>query len=243
MLFLYDPTINTLTETNYEYLMELTGKKKNNLQVLKSVGRKISSINCYLVDEKVTVEQRRAWYEKEIFHNEVWKPISGSDGKYLISCYGRVKRVYKNRTAFSLPYLLSCNPSKQLFIRVRFLGRYDRYPVANLVAYHFIGKPKNNEVLHHKNQIATDNYVANLEYTTRSKVGKKTGFKSRSKPITQLDMKTLEPINEFRSAREAGRNCFLSHQSILNNCNHKSKSTGGFVFMFTDDYEQTFLKS
>ncbi|WP_433958571.1 NUMOD4 domain-containing protein [Cytobacillus horneckiae] len=237
MLFLYDPTTNISTETTYEYLMELTGKKNINLRSIKSRGLKINNLNCYLADEKTTVAQRKAWYEKEKFHNEVWKAITGSDDKFLVSSYGRIKRVYKNHTAFLLPFLHK--KSKQLHVKVKFEGKYAGYKVSKLVAFHFIGKPKLGEVVHHKNLVITDNYFGNLEYITRNQLGKKTGFKSKSKPVIQLDRDTLEPINEFRSAREAGRKCYLSYQAVLDNCNRKSKSSGGFIFMFTEDYEQT----
>ncbi|MDH8003018.1 hypothetical protein [Bacillus cereus] len=68
--------------------------------------------------------------------------------------------------------------------------------------------------------------------------GKMTGGKSKGKPVIQLDMNTREVIDEFRSAREAGRRCFLSYQAVLDNCNHKSRTSGGYIFMFAEEYER-----
>ena len=237
MMYLYDPKTNILTETTYSYLSELTGITKSTLATYKSRRNKIKNINCYITDDTVSVQQRKTWYEKENFHNEIWKPVQGSNDQFLISNYGRFKRVYKNKNiAFLLPYLLK-RPGL-LHIKVRFNDVYKQYRVANLVALHFVGVPKDGEVLHHKNLIKTDNYSGNLEYISRKSLGAKTGQLSTSKPVVQLDKDTLEIIDEFRSVREAGRQCFLSYQAVLDNCNHKSKSSGGYLFMFLEEYEQ-----
>lgn len=225
-----------MTESNYQYLSELTGKNVKTLASMKSKKRKIKSLNCYMVDEKVTLEQRRAWYENEKFEQEAWKTVHGSNGEFLISNYGRFKRVRKNKDVFLMPFLRRRNG--KLEIRVRFNGCYKQYSIAKLVAYHFVGTPKPGEVLHHKNLIITDNFSGNLEYISKSKLGKKTGALSTSKPVVQLDRDTLEVIDEFRSAREAGRKCYLSYQAVLDNCNHKSKTSGGYIFMFLEEYEE-----
>ncbi|MEK5524124.1 NUMOD4 domain-containing protein [Heyndrickxia sp. FSL W8-0423] len=235
-LFLYDPRTNILSETSYQYLTELSGHSYESLASMKSRKRKIRSINCYLADDKTTIAQRKEWYEKEIYHNELWKQVHGSDGAFLISNYGRFKRVYLKHTGFLLPFLHK--KSGHLHIKVMFNGIYKAYKVSQLVAFHYVGMPKPGQVLHHKNEIITDDYFANLEYIDKSKLGKKTGYKSKSKPVVQLDLKTLEVIDEFRSAREAGRKCFLSYQAILDNCNHKTKTSGGYIFMFLDEYEE-----
>lgn len=239
MMCLYDPKTNILTETTYSYLVDLTGNTKNTLATNKCKGRKIRNINCYITDDTVSVEQRKTWYEKETFHNEIWKSIQGSNNQFLISNYGRFKRVYKNnKIAFLLPYILK--RSGLLHIKVKFNEVYKQYRIANLVAHHFVGSPKDGEVLHHKNLIKTDNYSGNLEYISRKALGAKTGQLSTSKAVVQLDKETLEVIDEFRSAREAGRQCFLSYQAVLDNCNHKSKSSGGYLFMFLEEYEREF---
>lgn len=237
MLYLYDPRTNLFKETTYDFLVELTGKSKSNLTSLKSKGRKITSINCYLADEKTTLAQRKAWYEKEKYHNEVWKTIEGSDDKFLISNYGRVQRVYKKHKSFLLPYLHK--RSGNLRNQVKFNGVHKQYKVSFLVAYHFLGKPNPGEVVHHKNSIVTDDFSGNLEYISNQKLGKKTGFKSRSKPVVQLDKETLDVLGEFRSAREAGRQCYLSRQAITDNCNQKTKTSGGYIFMWAEEYEKT----
>lgn len=239
MLYLYDPKTNISVETSYAYLVELTGKTYDNLASYKSRKRKIQNIDCYLIDDKTTIQERKAFYCKETYPDEVWRPIHGSDQKYRISSYGRVQRILKNGdTPFILPYLKK--RTGYLEIKVPYNGVYKNYKVSNLVALHFIGKPKKGEVLHHKNGIKTDSAVSNLAYQDQSKVSRKTGPLAKSKPVVQLDKDTLDVIGEYRSAREAGRMTYLSYQAVLDNCNHKTKSSGGYLFMFASEYEQLY---
>lgn len=238
---MYDPRSNILTPTNYDFLTELTGKNEAYLRSVKSKKMKVANINCYVTDERVTLKQRRSWYEKEKYLNEYWKPIEGSGGMFLISCYGRFKRVYKNHEKLLLPFLKK--KGGYLQIKITFKGLYKDYKISKLVAYHFVGKPKPNEVIRHKNGILTDDFAGNLEYITKSELGKKTGYKAKSKPVVQLDPETFEVLNEYRSAREAGRENFISYQAVLDNCNHKTKvCCGDFLFLFMDEYEQNLLK-
>ncbi|MBU8908532.1 NUMOD4 domain-containing protein [Desertibacillus haloalkaliphilus] len=239
MIHLYDPRTNIITETSYDYLEELTGLKRGTLVSYRSIGNKIRNINCYILSSDTTVQQRKAWYEKEVYEGEYWKVIKGSDEKFLISNYGRFKRVYKSKTGFLLPFLH--RKRGNLLIKVRYNGIYKSHKITTLVGRHFIGEPKPGEVLRHKNGIKTDDFVGNLEYIPNSTLGKLTGGISTSKPVVQLDKDTKELIAEFRSAREAGRNCFLSYQAVLDNCNHKRSSSGGWVFMFAEEYEKSLL--
>jgi hypothetical protein len=237
VISLYDPRTNILSKTTYDYLAELTGMSKGNLRTHKCLSIRISLIGCYITDDKVTVKQRKFWYETEKYPNETWKAIQGSDNKYIISTYGRFKRLYKSHNGFLLPF--KHNRDGFMMIKVKFNGKYAQYKIATLVAYHFLDKPHPGEVLYHKNLIKTDDFVGNLEYILNSKLGEKTGFKSKSKAVIQFDRFTGEVLGEYRSAREAGRNCYLSYQAVLDCCNHKSKTSGGYyIFKWADEIEK-----
>ncbi len=237
MQYLYDPRTNVITETTYDYLEKLTGKERSTLAGFKSRGGRINNINCYLLRDDTTVKQRKVWYEKQKYEGEVWRPVIGSDGKFLISNYGRFKRIYKNKTSFLLPYIKK--KTGYLQIKLTYNNIYKTYKVSNLVGIHFVGIPRPGEVLRHKNGIKTDDFAGNLEYVSKQNLGKKTGYKSKSKPVIQFNKDTMELLGEFRSAREAGRKCFLSYQAVLDNCNHKSKTSGGYIFMFAEEFENT----
>jgi hypothetical protein len=232
---LYDPRTNTLTETTYEKLAGITGMSIGSLKSSRSRESKLRKLNCYIMRDGTTLKQRKKWYEMEKFPDEAWKTIRGSDGKYFISTYGRVKRIFKNGSIkLKLPYL---HPRGHLQVKVLHDGVYKHYKISKLVGLHFLGAPKPGQVLRHKNGIKTDDFAGNLEYVAPEVLGKKTGYLSKSKPVVQLDSKTKEVIGEFRSSREAARNCYLSPTAIQENCKGKYKTAGGYVFMYADEYE------
>lgn len=236
MLYLYDPRTNILTETTFEYVLDIAGVVKSSLKAMKSKGTKLKKINCYLVDDSITLAQRKEWYVKEKYYLEVWKEVEGSDGKFLISSYGRVKRVYKNHSSFILPFLHK--KKGHLMVKVWFKGDYKQMKVGHLVAHHFLDEPKPGEVLRHKNGIITDDYFENLEYISKEELGRKTAHKAKAKRVVKLDPETLDVVDEYRSSREAGRQNFRSYQSVLDNCNKKTKFSAGMLFMWADEYEE-----
>jgi hypothetical protein len=235
-LYLYDPRTNVTTETNYTYLEELTGKKRNALASLKSKKLKINNINCYIVDDTVTVKQRREWYIKEKFPDEVWKPIDGTEGNYYISNYGRVKKKYKKGLGFLLPFINKKRGWQE--IKIWYNGKLRPVSISRLVAMHYIRKPKDKEVVIHKNGIQTDNFSGNLEWVTRQELGRRTAFRSRAREVVKLDPITKEVLGEYRSAREAGRKNYMSYQAVLDCCNKKTKrNVSGCIFMWMEEYE------
>lgn len=241
MIRLYDPRTNIISESTYEHLSWLTGKDKRSLMTYRSKGKKIKSINSYILKDDTTITQRKEWYQKEKYKCESWKEIQGSDGKYLVSNYGRFKKIGKTKLYFVLPYLK--RSQGHLEVKVLFNKEYKSHRVSKIVALHFLGVPQDKEeVIRHKNGIKTDNFSGNLEYIQREKLGKLTGAK-KSKPVVKLDKDTAEVIGEYRSIQEARRECFLSYQSILDNCKGRRETTGGFVFMYAENYEEHFSSS
>lgn len=235
-MFVYDITKNHVFEMSITEIAELVGKTAS--AISRSCSRKsvIEPYNYAIFKTSPTIEQKREMYARVTFPDEVWQVIKGSDGKFKISNYGRVKRVCKNGEKFLLPYIKKRTGNMK--IKVQFNGVYKIHRVKDLVAAHYLRKPKPGEVLCHANGDKTDDYAGNLKWTTRQKLGQKTAFKSKSKEIVQLDPQTYEIIAEFRSSREAGRNTPYSHQSICDYCNGKHKNHYGDVFMWRNEYEQ-----
>lgn len=236
---LYDPTNNVSTPITYEEVIVMTGLSSGNLASLKTKQRKIKSIGCYFLSNSITVAERKMLYEKEKYPDEAWKEIEGSNGTFLISQYARVKRVYKTTTKFLLPFLRKQNGS--LYVKVKFQGVYGKQKLSHLVAHHFVGKREKGQIVRHKNGIKTDDLAGNLEYICKRKLGKLTGYTSSSKPVLQLN-EHGDVINEFRSAREAGRECFISYQTVLDYCNGNKvkKPQTGLFFMFESNYVDQF---
>ena len=180
----YDPRTNISTDMTYTLLSEMSGLKYENLASLRSRGKRVAPLNVYILKDDTTLKQRKEWYVKQKYEAETWVPIEGSEGKFLISTYGRVKRVYKKKEGFLLPYP---NRFGYLRVKVQFKGFYGEYLISSMVAHHFLEPPAPGEVLRHKNGIKADDFVGNLTYMSKKKLGKITGPTSRSKGVVQLD--------------------------------------------------------
>ena len=235
-MFMYDPRTNQVTEHKAQDLADMSGYAKDILASTASRKKRIKSLGCYLSTQMPTLADRRIWYAKEKYENESWVEVQGSEGAFLISNYGRTKRVYKTSTKFLLPFLY--RRKAFLMVKVRLNGIYKEYKVAHLVAMHFLGPIPLGKGVLHKNGILTDDFAGNLAYVDKTEIGKRTGFKSRSRPVVKVDPKTMEVLEEYRSAREAGRKCFLSYQTVVDNVNHKTESAGGMLFMWEAEYEE-----
>ncbi len=239
MIYLYDPKTNLTTETDYEKLIGITGMNKNNLQTHRSKKRLVSRIGCYIVDGTLTLQQRREWYSKVKYKDENWVTVEGSNDQFRVSNYGRIKRIYQNgNERFMMPFLRK--RSGNLHVKARFLGKYTDHKVGHIVAHHFIGERNEGMRLIRKNGIVTDDYAGNLEYVTVYDLGKRTGYLSRNKPIVQLDYETNELLGEFESIREAGRELFISHETIRLNVNGESDRCLDFKFMCAEEYERSY---
>ncbi|MCU9614106.1 hypothetical protein OEV98_11095 [Caldibacillus lycopersici] len=88
-----------------------------------------------------------------------------------------------------------------------------------------------------RTNLSTPTTYKELIGLTGKKLGKVTGYKAGSMPVVMVDSKTLEIIDEFRSAREAGRKCNYSYQAILDRSKNKYPyKNEPYVFMFEKDY-------
>lgn len=237
MLHLYDPRTNISTKTSYKELEGITGMSISGLSRAKTKGSRIRAIQCYLTDGIATLSQRREWYAQEVYQDEAWLPLQGTKAKYLISNYGRVKKFYKTSERLMLPY--QRKGEGNLWVKID--GK--EVKIGHLVAEVFLRKWSSKERVVRKNGIVTDDYVGNLEIVSPEELGKRTGFKSKSMPVVKVDAATGKIINEYRSAREAARNYFLSYQAILDRCNGVHSQSDGLIWKFAKDHrEMTELK-
>lgn len=237
-MYVYDIMANQVTEMTVYEIAERFEKKQPTISYYAKKGSIIKGLNVAIFKNKPTIEEKREIYSKLEFKDELWHVIRGSDGRFKISNYGRIKRIYKKSEKFMLPVIRKqCG---NLVVKCWFNGEYKSYRVKDLVAAHFLRKPKSNEVLHHANGIKTDCYAGNLKWIDRSKLGRKTGAISRSKEVVQLDPDTLEVIAEYRSTRETARKTPYSYQSISDYCNGKRENQYGHLFMWRDEYEKLY---
>ena len=236
MLYLYNPKTNVTERTTQKMVSEISGLKEASLASYRSRKNKIAAIDCYLLDDEPSIEDRRKWYSSIVYKDEAWKIIEGSNDQFKISTYGRVKRIFKNHERFLMPFRRK--QAGNLRVKARFLNKYKDHVIGHIVAHHFIGKRKDGLRVYRKNGIITDDYVGNLKYVTVEDLGRITGHTSRNIPIVQLDFETKEYINEFNSIREAGRKLHISHEAIRHNVIGRSKRCNDFVFVSLKVYER-----
>jgi hypothetical protein len=99
--------------------------------------------------------------------SENWKPVSGYEGVYEVSDYGRIKRLKKAQGATSggilKPALLPDGRLK-VVLCVESIGR--NFKVHILVSRAFLGIPASGLEVNHKDGNPANNYLSNLEYVT-----------------------------------------------------------------------------
>lgn len=107
--------------------------------------------------------------------NEKWKDIPGYYGLYQASTEGKVRSITREivrcdgiAQIHTGKILSPCvNASGYLVVSLRKDGGAKSYLVSRLVAATFISNPENLPEVNHKNEIKTDNHIANLEWVGR----------------------------------------------------------------------------
>lgn len=260
-LYLYDARYNRKIETTYDEARRILSTNKACLQKCKDNMEKVKG-RYYIIDDNTSKRDIKKLYSKEVFKNETWIPIEGSDNSFLISNYGRFKRIYKScpQGKFVLPYFIfrSCNKNKnKQYVKVKFKGIYKEYNVARLVAYHFVDiyyeeynsirrtkdiKYKNYSyedlIVYHKNGIVYDNCHTNLEWLDRDDLNKKlSNLSINGRSIIAIDANTGEIIDYYKSTRHAAKHLPVSKGAVHDSLSNKWKTNvvgGRYIFKYDD---------
>ena len=173
---------------------------------------------------------------------DIWKDIQGFNGRYQVSYSGLIRRVYKSGKTKILAQFKKAGKARAVYRDRLFVhltddkGKDYAIMVHQIVAKHFLGKPKPGQVPYHKNGCVMDNWASNLEYIDKKKLGQLTGASSSRQPVVKIDSEG-EIIDCYSSAREAGRQNFMSYQTIIDRCNGKCKrafAPDGFEYAWED---------
>lgn len=149
---------------------------------------------------------------------EVWKRYYTEKDEtavvlYYASNLGRVMSVNKKTGAKTIMKLQVRKNKVTVYLR------NERLVVARVVWEAFNGPIPNGYVIFHKNKLISDNELINLEMITLEEHGRRTGFRSRSRPVYCADNDTY-----YRSINEASKALYCSNTAISRICNGECKS-------------------
>ena len=179
---------------------------------------------------------------------EEWKPITGYEGFYEISNFGRIRSIdrieyQRHYSGIMSKYMHQgqiIKPGKRtngyITIGLTKNGKRKTHSVHRLVALHFLEKPEGKDYINHLDADPTNNRVSNLEWCTQSEniqyaYDHGTKKPPHLKPIGQYDMDgNLIKVWEGQTA--AARALGIHQANILKVCQGNREQTGGFKWKY-----------
>lgn len=153
---------------------------------------------------------------------EIWKDVSGTDGKIKVSNLGN----FKGKKGIMKGTIKPCG---YMYFNFKKNGKKTTYRAHRIVAETFIPNPDNLPYINHKNGDKLDNRVENLEWCTAQY---NTDY-SVSKPVGQYTLDG-EFITEYKSIIEAYRQTGIHFGCIARVCKGKEgrKQAGGYIWKY-----------
>ena len=170
---------------------------------------------------------------------EIWKDISGYEGLYQASSFGRILSLKRG-----IILKQQLNPSGYYYVALSKDGKGKRFLVSRLIAKNFIPNPYNLPEVNHKDENPKNNAVENLEWcsvaynntygnrTANSAESNKNGI--RSKKVYQYDLNG-NFIKEYPSQHQASRDNNYSQGNISSCLRGKVKQAYGYVWKYKKD--------
>jgi plasmid maintenance system antidote protein VapI len=165
--------------------------------------------------------------------NEIWKEvpkefINNYTNSIKISNLGRIK--YGDGT-------IGVGFKYRDYLGISIGGKI--YMLHRLVAQVFLNSVENKYIVNHKDGNKLNSNLSNLEwvnYKENSFHAYETGLNKSRKPVIQFDI-MMNKINEFKSLNEASDKLNINATNIGSCCRGRTKTCGGFRFMFKEDYK------
>lgn len=171
---------------------------------------------------------------------ERWKDIPGFNGRYQLNTEGKIRSVFlSGKTRELHPYIKkgSHGPHQIVVKLMDNSGKGKEYVLFSLMAKTFLGPVPKGCVPYHINGCQSENNIQNIAYISRSELGKLTGARSRRRLVAKINS-LGEKVAVYSSAREAGRQNYISFQVIVDRCNEKRKNpiaADGYAYVWDDN--------
>ena len=174
---------------------------------------------------------------------EIWKDIEGTDGRYQVSNFGRVRSFARNPKGIILKTQIYRSYESVGICKTR--GKSQTTPVHRLVAQAFVPNPNNYPEVNHKDENKSNNRADNLEWCTRQynmsyKTARLRQGISSGKTVEQTAINNDVVIAIYPSAKLAGEINSIDESSILKCCHGKRTYAGGYGWRFSNQNVQFF---
>ena len=177
------------------------------------------------------------------YFSEIWLPISGYEGKYEVSNYGRIRSVTR---VDSENHIRKGQIMKQKYYRgyarvaLRDGKKQKEYLVHRLVAIAFIPNPNNLPQVNHKDCNTKNNVVSNLEWCDASY---NINYADRNKKVAEaltgrINTGAPKKVNQYTqegvlvktylSAADVERMLGIASSNIIAVCKGRQKTAGKY---------------
>ena len=213
-------------ENKEKYIEKVTNQKINLTEKIKKIDTIIN--NKELLEKEYKERNEKLPLEQKIFSIRI---LSQKMQEERDECFKEIDKLneilnpqnfvkHKKEIENKYRYLKTFRKGSIQVIKLHIDEKGKDYNVAKLVIETFNRKLKAEEVAYHKNGIISDNRLSNLQITTRSEAGKRTGWQSHRKSIVMLDNEGVI-IKVFKGTRDAAKNLFISRQTVSDYCNKR----------------------
>lgn len=189
---------------------------------------------------------------------EAWKPITGYEGLYEVSSYGRVRSldqlmlksngVIQKHTGRILSAFMTKGYKSVTLRNAKAESRKKNYLVSRLVGIAFVDGYEDGLLINHINGYKLDNHYTNLEWVTHKENtahaiqmglfkfdALHAHSESQSKSVVQLTYQ-LEMVKVYPSVSSTKIDGF--HPSIVSKvCRKKNVTHAGYKWMFKEEYD------
>lgn len=230
-VILFDPRTAERKLTDLNMVAGITGRTVGSLRT--SIGCKLKSLNCYLLELDMPLSKFRRLLAKEVIPDEVWRDIPNS--LWQVSSYGRYRsylRCQPNRYVYRIPSRGTKDTSQMLGIKIDGIKRYFR---AHEWVYRlFIGEVPNGYIIYHLDGNKANNRVENLGIIKRSKLIIRQCEPVRAIEVQQIDEITGEVLAEYTTLRAAAKANYTDVKTIKDAAK-KGRPAIGFIWVLNKE--------